>query len=91
MSFRYLEGAFAIKGLRSTEQLVLLHLANIADESGYLFAGNELLAMRSGLSERTVRRDITAMKKTGLLRRVNRPYTSPETWLLYDVRDWSKQ
>lgn len=58
--------------LPSSQKLVLILLANYADESGYCYPGQEAMAEKTGLSSRTIRRAIQSIEDAGLVRREKR-------------------
>lgn len=53
----------------STDKLVLLMLANLADEKGFCFPSYQYLARVAEMNERTVQRSINRLCESGLLRK----------------------
>ena len=58
MSIRALNWAFDQRGIHATSKLVLIALANHADDNGYAWPGIDGIAERWGMSPRTVSRHI---------------------------------
>ena len=62
-----------IEGLdHPPQRLLLLILANVADEQGYCFPGVNYLARKVGLSHRMVRRHLAQLEGDGLISRAFR-------------------
>ena len=72
MSVHALSAAFAARGLSPSEKLVLLSLANYADEDGRCWPSQRRMAAETSLSDRTVRSVLSALEEKGLIRREER-------------------
>lgn len=62
-----MSAVFESKTLGPTERLVMLALADHADDSGRCYPSNSRLCERTGLSERAVRQNIRALEVGGFL------------------------
>lgn len=67
MSIPFWNWAWRQEQLTSIETLLLLSLADMADDAGHSFPGIKTLAKRCRTSERTIQRCIAALKEGGLL------------------------
>lgn len=67
MSLAMMTWAFAQRGLRPSEKVVLLALADYANDEGYCFPGQVSIATKADLSERTVRDTLKRLEDAGLL------------------------
>lgn len=67
MSIRIMSAVFESKTLGPTERLVMLALADHADDSGRCYPSNSRLCERTGLSERAVRQNVRALEAGGFL------------------------
>ncbi|MBK7044548.1 MAG: helix-turn-helix domain-containing protein [Rhodanobacteraceae bacterium] len=67
MSIPFWNWAWRQEQLTSIETLLLLSLADMADDAGHSFPGIKMLAKRCRTSERTIQRCIAALKERGLL------------------------
>lgn len=72
MSVQALSCAFAIRGISSSEKLVLLALANFANDKMECWPSQERLAADTELSERTVWAALAKLETAGLLTREKR-------------------
>lgn len=72
MSVQALSCAFAIRGISSSEKLVLLALANYANDKMVCWPSQERLAADTELSDRTVWASLKALEVKRLLSRVSR-------------------
>ena len=72
MSIQAITAAFALEGVGPSEKLLLLALANYADENGRSYPSQKRLASDTGLSDRTIRRLLAEMADAGLLTRTER-------------------
>lgn len=72
MSVQAIAFAFAAQGLSPTEKLVLLALANYADENMRCWPSQRRLAHDTGLSKRTILRSLAALEERALLVRSKR-------------------
>jgi hypothetical protein len=72
MSVQALSCAFAIRGLSSSEKLVLLALANFANEKMQCWPSQERIAADTELSDRTVWTALKGLETKGLLSRQSR-------------------
>ncbi len=72
MSVQALSCAFAIRGIGSSEKLVLLALANFADDKMVCWPSQERLALDTELGERTVWSALRSLEARGLLSREKR-------------------
>jgi len=72
MSVQALSGALAIRGVSSSEKLLLLVLANYADEHLRSFPSHRRLAEDTGLTERTILSLMKALEGRGILSRQER-------------------
>lgn len=75
MSGAAIRWARAVRGIDPGPKLLLLLLADYADEAGSCFPGQQALAADSCQSERTVRRQLEALETAGLLTRERRSRT----------------
>ena len=71
MSYRATGWAYDLP-LAGAKKFVLVALADMADEAGSCFPGQERLVEMTGLSIRTVRRALESLERTGLLVRESR-------------------
>lgn len=71
MSFEATRWAWGLD-VGTGKKMILLALANYADEEGSCFPGQEKLARMTGQTERTVRRLLTELEDEGLIRRAHR-------------------
>jgi len=62
-----MSAVFESKTLGPTERLVMLALADHADDSGRCYPSNSRLCERTGLSERAVRQNVRALESGGFL------------------------
>lgn len=69
----------------STDKLVLLMIANLADESGFCFPSHRYLAKVTEMSDRSVQRSIGRLVKAGLLEKQTRFNESGQTSNGYTV------
>lgn len=67
MSVKIMSAIFDSKTLGPTERLVMLALADHADDQGRCYPSNSRLCERTGLSERAVRQNIRALELGGFL------------------------
>jgi hypothetical protein len=67
MSVKIMSAIFDSKTLGPTERLVMLALADHADDQGRCYPSNARLCDRTGLSERAVRQNIRALESSGYL------------------------
>jgi biotin operon repressor len=72
MSVQAISCAFALRGISSSEKLVLLALANYADEHMRCWPSQETLAKETELSERTVWGALKALEEKRILSRQQR-------------------
>jgi DNA-binding transcriptional ArsR family regulator len=72
MSARAITWAWEQSAASSGEKLVLIALADRADEDGHCWPSAEWLGTKTGLNERSVRRHLDSLEKRGLLARVRR-------------------
>lgn len=72
MSVQALSCAFAIRGISSSEKLVLLALANFANERMQCWPSQDRLAADTELSDRTVWAALKGLETKGVLSRVSR-------------------
>lgn len=72
MSVQALSCAFAIRGITSSEKLVLLALANFANEKMECWPSQERIAADTELSERTVWAALNKLEALGMLTRERR-------------------
>jgi|GEM_PF-2128284 len=72
MSVHALSAAFGAKGLTPSEKLVLLSLANYADEDLSCWPSQRRIASDTSLSDRTVRSVLCALEEKGLITRQER-------------------
>lgn len=92
MSVEALAWAIDLK-IPPTQKLVLICLANYADENGVCWPGQKKLADKTGLTDRTVRTQLSCMEKAGLFtrrqrRRENMTRTSDEYTLCINRKDF---
>ena len=67
MSIRIMSSVFDSKTLKPTERLVMLALADHADDSGRCYPSNSRLQERTGLSERAIRQNVQTLRESGHL------------------------
>jgi len=67
--------------LPPVEKFVLVAMADRADESGYLFVSLRYLILKTGLSERTIRRALGSLESAGFLRRSFVPQRATDYYL----------
>lgn len=72
MSVQAITHALAVKGLGPSEKLLLLVLANYADEHNRCWPSQSRLAEDTGLTDRTIRTVLASLEAKGLLSRVTR-------------------
>ena len=72
MSVRYVTRAIDELSVTGNDKLVLIALADHADDEGYCFPGQERLATRLGISDRTVRRVMVRLEEMELIARERR-------------------
>lgn len=72
MSWEAIYFATRKKAGSSTDKLVLLMLANLADENGFCFPSHAYLAQVTEMSERSVQRSIDRLVESGLLEKRKR-------------------
>lgn len=72
MSVQAITCALAIRGITASEKLVLLALANYADENMQCFPSQKRLADDTCLTERTMRTVIASLTERGMLSKVER-------------------
>lgn len=72
MSVQAIGAALAVKGVSSTEKLLLIVLANYADENGRCWPSNKRLCDDASLSERTIRATLKALDERGIISRTER-------------------
>lgn len=72
MSIQALSAAFACRGLKPAEKLVLLGLANYADDVGLCWPSQTTLADDTDLSARTIWSALQGLEKRGLIERHRR-------------------
>lgn len=72
MSVRYVTRAIDEKSVTGNDRLVLIALADHADDDGVCFPGQEKLALRLGVSERTLNRVMSRLEEAGLIERSRR-------------------
>lgn len=67
MSVIAMAWAWTINGLGPDTKFVLIALAEQADENGYCWPSQKLIAQRVEMGERTVRHHLKTLQKVGLL------------------------
>ena len=72
MSWQSTNAAWSRMGLKPLEKLVLLALADRADEAGFCFPSMEWISTRSGVCRRSVSRFVQRLESAGLLTVVKR-------------------
>lgn len=72
MSIDAMNWAWQVKCRSAAEKLVLMALADNADNDGYCWPGNAKTAERCQMSESSVRRHIVALERAGLIEKVKR-------------------
>ena len=72
MSIQAITKAMAIRGVSSSEKLLLIALSNYADENGKCYPSQRRLSEDTCLSDRTIRRLLTALTERGMLSRKER-------------------
>lgn len=71
MSIRLMAAIFESTTLGPTERLIMLALADHADDDGRCYPSIQRLCQRTGLSERAVRTNLRALEKSGYVRTEN--------------------
>lgn len=71
MSIRAMNAVFDLD-VEPKEKVVLLVLADYADEDGYCFPGQQTISRRASIPERTLRRLLDSLEQRGLLLRERR-------------------
>lgn len=79
MSIRAINWAWEVEGLKPVERLLLVALADYADESDSCFPGQELLSRRGCCSVRTVQRVVPRLEEMGVLKRERRYFAGGRT------------
>ena len=82
---RYLFEAFEAKCGDALAKLVLLHLANRADNNGECFPSLARIARDCETSESSVKRKLLLLEKLGLVKRINRAVEGMKTSNLYQL------
>lgn len=72
MSVKAMSWAWDQKGLSEGEKLLLMALADHADDDGICWPGQKRLAEKVGCTDRTIRTRLTRMETEGLIRRERR-------------------
>lgn len=72
MSIHAVSSAIAIRGVTPTEKLLLIALANYADEEFRCFPSQRRLAEETCLSERTIRTALATLEASGMISRAER-------------------
>lgn len=90
MSVRYITRAIDETSVTGNDRLVLIALADHADDEGRCFPGQEHLAKRTGLGQRTIVRVVARLEEAGLIQltrryRVDGPRTSNEYQLFPEL------
>lgn len=65
MSLRAMTWAFSVRGLTSTEKVVLLALADYSNDDGECWPGQVSLAEKCDVSERTIRNTLNSLNEKG--------------------------
>ena len=90
MSVKAMSWAFGIN-IDPVKKVILLSLADCADDNGRCFPGYALLAEKSSVCTKTVKRNVEKLEEFGLITKVNRRkgkrYTSNEYHLQLDVTE----
>lgn len=81
MSTKYLSTCWSIAGISPSQKLVLISLADQANDSGVCWPSVPHMTVRTGLSERAIRNSIRSLEDAGLL--ICRHRTGRSTW--YDL------
>lgn len=68
MSIKVMSAVFELEGMSPTHKLILLCLADHADDAGRCYPSVSRLVKKSGLSERAVRKNVRELEAAGLLR-----------------------
>jgi hypothetical protein len=79
MSVQAITGALAIQNVTYTEKLLLIVLANYADERGKCWPSQERLASDTCMTDRGVRKVFVSLEAKGLLRRQHRRRAGKQT------------
>jgi DNA-binding MarR family transcriptional regulator len=72
--------------VKTTEKLLLLVIANYADEKGHAWPSVETLARDTGMSRTTVKRTMKKLEATGFIRRQKRIKNQSQTSNLYALK-----
>lgn len=76
MSIALMTCAWRLLGLTPTQKLVLLSLADNANDAGECYPSIAQIVQRTALSDRAVQKTIASLQSLGLLTRISRPGTS---------------
>jgi len=88
MSVQFLSAAFEAQGLRPTQKLVLLALADRADQLGRCWPSYDDIRHRTGCKRNTISKALDALEEKGLLSRMHR-FGSSTVYQLTFVSDHS--
>jgi hypothetical protein len=81
----YISAAVWKMQLQPTNKLIMLALADMANDEGQCWPSNRSLQRRTGLSERTVRGALTDLEEQGLVRRDSRFNEGRQTSNLFEI------
>tara|TARA_R110002012_G_scaffold272981_2_gene458779 strand:- start:8735 stop:9382 length:648 start_codon:yes stop_codon:yes gene_type:complete len=84
MALEYITQVVKIKGITSTQKLILFCLANYSSEDGYSYPSHEKIAEITCLSRDSVLKNLRTLKDLGLLTWEKRNNTSNLYQLLFD-------
>ena len=87
MSLRLISKCWDITGLHPTQKLILISLADQANDAGVCWPSIETIAKRSGISERSAQRIINGLIESGLIARSSRPGRSNIFYITPDTHD----
>lgn len=73
MSVKYLAWALDLEQVDATHKMVLVVLANRANDDGECWPGQASIARQASMSESSVRRKLSALERAGYIRRDHRP------------------
>lgn len=79
MSVQAISAALALQGVTPSEKLLLIVLANYADERMECWPSQATLAGNTGLTDRGIRKLLVALVAKGLVKKVGRHGTSGQT------------
>lgn len=81
MSVSQINAAWQVRGITSSQKLVLVCLADNANDAGFCWPSLSDIRARCCMEERAVQRAMAALEKKGMIRRIFRKGRSTQYWL----------